>query len=58
MKTSITLFILSLVCLSPLSALKTPGVSILTKDKGVKRIYVGAETKDDTAHISKAQVEN
>ena len=55
-KTSITLFILSLICLTPLSALKSPGISVLSKGKESKVAYVGAEAKDDTAHISKVHV--
>jgi len=55
-KISITLLILSLVFVSPLSALKTPGISILPKGKESKVAYVGAEAKDDTAHISRAHV--
>lgn len=57
MKTSLTLLIISLVCLSPLSALKTPGISVLSKNKASKCTYVGAEPEDNTSHISKAEVD-
>jgi len=52
-----TLFVLSLVFLSSLSALKTPGISVLPKGKALKCTYVGAEPKDNTSHISKAEIE-
>jgi len=57
MKTSLTLFAITLICLSPLSALKSPGITVLSKGKASKCTYVGAEPKDNTSHISKADIE-
>ncbi|NGX58233.1 MAG: hypothetical protein K940chlam3_01138 [Chlamydiae bacterium] len=56
MKISITLFAVSLLCMTSLCALKSPGVSVQSKNKdGCKVAYVGAGHQE-TEHITKADV--
>lgn len=52
-----TLLVLLLVLFAPLSALKAPGVAVLSKrDQGFCLAQVGVENHMDAAHITKAEV--